>query len=134
MAQNSGIPQDIDFINLDDISDGSETIPAGDYHMKIIEAELKENKAKDGFYINTRNVVQSGEHAGYSVFGMWSLKPTATWKMKRDFKAMGYAPPGGKPHLADLIGFEGIAHVSVRPPKDGYAEKNDMERWLSPLK
>lgn len=127
-------PTDIDFINLNDISDGFEMIPEADYHMKIVEADVRENKAKDGYYVNYRAVVQSGDKAGASVFGMWSLKDTAAWKLKRDFKAMGYSPPDGKPHIADLLGFEGIAQVIIKPAQGEYPAKNDMGRWLSPLK
>lgn len=125
-------PKDIDFINLNDISSGPELIPEAEYHLKIVDGELKENKAKDGYYINYRTVVQSGEYAGRSIFSMWSLKDTAAWRMKKDFKAMGYAPPGGVPHLADLFGFEGVAKVKI-VKSEGYDDKNSVDRWIAPL-
>lgn len=125
--------QDIDFLNLNDIQDSPPTIPKAEYHLKIVEAVIKENKAKDGSYINYKVVVQSGPHAGYSFYSMWSLKPTALWRMKKDFKAMGYQPAGGVPHLGDIIGFEGIARVKDEPPKDGNAGRNSVDGWLAPL-
>lgn len=134
MAENKSIPTDIDFINLDDISTAPPVFAPGPQHCKIIELELRENKAKDGFYINYRIVIQSGEHAGASLFCMWSLKENAAWRMKKDFKAIGYTPANGKPHLADLQGFEGIAEVIIQPAKGEYDEKNVIGRWLGPLK
>ena len=124
--------KDIDFINLNDIDDAPPTVPAGEYHVKIIDGELRQNKAKDGYYINYRCTIQAGEHAGYSFYSSWPMKDTAIWRMKKDFKAMGYAPRGGIPHLADLFGFEGIAKVKV-DKSEGYADKNVVDRWLGPL-
>lgn len=126
--------KDIDFINLNDISNAPPTMPKAEYHLKIVEAVLKQNNAKDGYYISYRTVVQSGEFAGQSFYSMWSLKEKVAFRMKRDFEAMGYQPPNGKPHLADLIGFEGIASVKDEPAKDGFPAKNAVDRWLGPLK
>ncbi len=126
--------KDIDFLNLNDIQDAPPTIPGNkEYHLKIVEAVMKETQAKDGFYISYRVVVQSGEHAGEAFYGMWSLKEKQLWRMKQDFKAMGYAPAGGKPHLQDLLGFEGIARVKEEPAKDGRQAKNSVDKWLSPV-
>lgn len=125
--------KDIDFLNLNDIQDAPPTIPQGEYHLKITDAAVKENQAKDGHYINYRVTVQTGPHAGESFFGMWSLKPTALWRMKKDFKAMGYSPAGGVPHITDLIGFEGIAKVKDEPAKDGRSAKNSVDAWLGPI-
>lgn len=135
---DQNVPLDIDFINLDDIASAPPVIPQAEYHVKIVEAVLKENKAKDGYYVSYRVVVQSGEHAGYSTFGMWSLKPTAAWRLKKDFKAMAYSPPDGKPHLADLIGFEGICLVQQEPVKDANGQatgevRNSVKQWVAPL-
>lgn len=137
----SETPKDLDFINLNDIASAPPTIPAQEYHMKIVEGQIRENKNKDGFYFSYRAVVQSGEYAGESVFGMWSFKDAALWKLKKDFKAMGYNPPDGKPKKDDLIGFEGIAKVYKRPRRDDTrdipdAEKeqeNGIDRWISPI-
>lgn len=136
----SDAPNDIDYINLNDINLAPDTIPPAEYHVKIVEADVRENKAKDGFYVNYRAVVQSGPHAGFSVFAMWSLKNTAAWRLKKDFRAMEYDPPNGVPHLADLIGFEGIAKVKddIRKDKDTGEptgeKKSTIDRWIGPLK
>lgn len=138
-----GVPTDIDFINLNDISSGQDLIPEDQYHVKFMEGEVRENNAKDGYYVNYRVVVQSGEFSGHSVFSMWSLKPNAVWKMNKDFKAIGYAPPNGVPHLADLLGFEGIVEIQIEKGKkrpnatsedDKYPDKNSIKRWVGPLK
>lgn len=127
-------PQDLDFINLNDIDTAPPTIPAQEYHVKIVEGQIKQNKEKTGYYFSYRAVVQSGEYAGDSVFGMWSFKDNALWKMKKDFKAMQYEPPGGHPKKEDLIGFEGIAKVYERPRKDDpKVKENGIDRWISPI-
>lgn len=126
--------KDIDFLNLNDLSSGPPTVPKAEYHLKIVEAEFKQNQAKDGYYVRYRTVIQSGEHAGDSVYSMWSLKEKWIWKMNKDFKAMGYAPAGGKPSVKDLIGFEGIAAVSEKPKKDDPKTKeNSIDRWIGPI-
>lgn len=130
----SETPKDLDFINLNDISAAPPTIPTNEYHLKIVEGQIKENKAKDGFYFSYRAVVQSGEYAGDSIFGMWSFKDTALWKIKRDFKSMGYNPPDGRPHKEDLIGYEGIAKVTEKPRNDDPTEKeNRIDKWIAPI-
>lgn len=130
----SETPKDLDFINLNDISTAPPTVPEGEYHVKIVEGEIKENKAKDGYYFNYRVVIQSGEHAGDSVFGMWSFKEKALWKMKKDFKAMQYSPPDGRPRKDDIVGFEGIAKVYNKPRKDDPEQRdNGVDKWISPI-
>ena len=130
----SEMPKDLDFINLNDINTAPPTIPAAEYHLKIVEGQIRENKEKTGYYFSYRAVVQSGEHAGDSVFGMWSFKENALWKMKKDFKAMQYMPPDGRPRKEDLIGFEGVAKVTEKPRRDDPAQKeNQIDRWISPI-
>lgn len=131
-------PLDLDFINLNDIASAPPVIPPGEYHVKIVEAVVKANKAGDGHYCSYRCVVQSGEHAGASFYSMWSLKPTAAWRLKKDFKAMQYAPAGGVPHIADLLGFEGIALVQTEDVKDQNGQptgdkRNSVKQWVAPL-
>lgn len=130
----SEAPKDLDFINLNDINTAPPTIPAAEYHLKIVEGQIRENNAKDGYYFSYRTVVQSGEHAGDSVFGMWSFKQTALWRMKKDFVAMEYAPADGRPRKEDLIGFEGIGKVALRPKKnDPDTMENQVEKWIAPI-
>jgi hypothetical protein len=130
----SNAPKDLDFINLNDINTAPPTVPAAEYHLKIVEGQIRENKEKTGYYFSYRAVIQSGEHAGDSIFGLWSFKEEALWKMKKDFKAMGYLPANGRPKIEDLIGFEGLAKIVEKPRNDDPEQKeNKIDKWIAPV-
>lgn len=138
MADNE--EYDIGFIDLNSVPDGPPVSPAGEYHLKIVEAQTRKNKdpnedGSDAFHLNYRVVIQSGPFQGRSFYSMWSLKPERQWQMKGDFKRLGYQPLGGRPSAKDLVGMEGIAKVAVRDKKDRDGEitgqENSVTKWLS---
>lgn len=136
---------DLDDVNLNDISDTAPTIPAETYHMKIVEATVRESQDKVDEktgrklrYVNYRAVVQSGEYAGESVFAVWFLNEKSSWQMKRDLKRLGYEPADGVPRIADIVGLEGYAKVTekVRKNRDtgqrdaDLGKENSISSWL----
>lgn len=74
-------------INFSDVED-FDVIPEGKYSAVVTEASLAENKAGDG-----HNIVwqwQVDVNGTPRKMRMWSsLKPTALWRVKKMFKAMG---------------------------------------------
>lgn len=137
---------ELENFNLDDIADGPPTIPAGDYHMKIVECSVKETKEADpatgrkGRYFNYRAVVQSGPHAGESIFGMWSLKEKQAWQLKRDLVRLGVGVLNGplSEIAAAVQGVEGYARVkeSVKKDRDtkrpdpDLGKENSIAQWI----
>lgn len=123
----------LDYMDLSDTPDGPPVIPAGEYHMKVVDAESRSTKEGDGRFINYRAVVQSGDFAGRSVFGFWTTKNAAnkqenTWRTKRDWKLLGYAPAGA-PRISEIVGLEGYAKVGLREKDDGGSE-NNIKTWI----
>ena len=115
---------DLDFLNLDDISNAPTAVPTGNYPARIVEAEVREAKAGNK-YISYAVTVMAGEHAGRRVYGIWSLKPDVLWRMKRDFTRLGYSPEGGVPKIRDLVGLEGTVQIVAQPKKDENGESTD---------
>jgi len=133
----------LDFVDLDAMPSGPPSIPAGDYHLKVVDVEARNTQTGGGAYLSYRAVVQVGPHQGKSIFGMWTLKNSdgkqdSTWRTKADFKRLGVE---GKLTTADLIeqlrGVEGIAKVSETPRRDKdntIPDENDKEnrvrQWI----
>lgn len=122
----------LDTINLNDVADEPELLAEGEYHVKVMEPQVKETKDKSKHYISYYVLVQSGEHAGRRVYGAWFLSKEALWKMKKDFKAMGYVAPAGRPHPEELEGFEGLVQIKHRIRKDNGEKVADIN-WLGPV-
>lgn len=122
---------DLDFINFDDVPDAPPAVPEDNYNGRIVEAEVRESKSKPGsMYINYAAAIMDGEYAGRRVYGIWSLRPDLLWRMKRDFKRLGYEP--STPNVADLIGLEGVMKVTCRPRNDNPDElENRVSGWLA---
>lgn len=117
---------DIDFLDLDEISDAPPVLPTDDYPARIVEAEVR--TAKDGGkYVSYSASVTAGPFAGRRVYGIWSLKTENLWRMKRDFKKLGYEPEGGVPRVRDLMGLEGTVTIVAQPKKDENGENTDEQ-------
>lgn len=117
----------LDFINFNDVEEGTPTIPDGEYLVRITDMWVKETKDGTGKYISYRWVVQSGEHAGHSDFAMWSLKPEFLWRFKRDCKALGYVPENGVPDIKQLIGLEAVARIKEQFKQDKDTKERKAE-------
>jgi hypothetical protein len=78
-------------VNLDAVEDtGSELHPEGMLLVQVAKAEVRENKKKDGKYINWQlNPVESANKR--PIYLMTSLKPEALWNLKRFLKECGVA-------------------------------------------
>lgn len=126
-------------VNMDDLLPSAPTYPAADYHLKIVSAEGKETQAGGGKYISYRAVIQSGDYAGKSLFGMWTIKPAAgkqdmSYITRQDWKRLGIA---GIQDPSDLIGVEGYAKVTEGAKKDESGEpteerENRIKSWKGP--
>lgn len=124
-------------VSLDDLAPSAPTLPDGEYELEVVEATTKQTKQGGGQYINYRAVVQSGDHAGKSLFGMWSTKPSVgkqdmTYITRGDWKRLEV---GGITVAADLIGTRGVAKVKEQFKKDETGELTDekenvIKKWI----
>lgn len=122
---------DIDFLDLDEIGEAPPTVPTDTYSARVVEAEVRVTKDGQSKYVSYAIVITDGEYAGRRVYGMWSLKPENLWRMKRDFNRMGYAPAGGTPSVAELIGLEGYANVVIQQKVNSEENENRIRGWAA---
>lgn len=135
--------QNLDFINLNDIQDLPKVdIPNGEYHAKLVNLESKTSKQGNPM-LSYQWVIQSGEHAGRSVYGQWVFTESAAWRFKRDAKAMQVAGANGTVAKDAMLGWEGIIKLKSSPRRD--PDKNwepnpelgnqaELDRVIGPLK
>lgn len=135
---------DPDRINTDDESGVKPTIPADDYHLRVVDCEARKTKETDKelgvktSYLNFRVIVQSGEYKGESFFAMASLHPKYRWGFIGDAQRLGVSVDGTPDEVAAAFnGVEGIGRVRRKPRKvDGQLDPNQMEnsigKWLGP--
>jgi hypothetical protein len=76
-------------VNLNDVEDQSGDVhPDGEVLLRIVDSELRDNKAGDAQYINWRLKVLNTEN-NRPVYLITSLKPSALWNLKNLVKACG---------------------------------------------
>src|SRR5262245_25782799 len=76
-------------VNLNDVEDQSgEVHPEGEALMRIVDSELRDNKAGDAQYVNWRLKVLNTEN-NRPVYLITSLKPSALWNLKNLLRACG---------------------------------------------
>lgn len=115
-------------VSIDELNPSAPTIPTADYRLKITHAELK-NSQSGGEYYNYRATVAAGEHAGFTLFGMWTTKNAPgkkdmTYRTRKDWKRLGIERVNT---AADLIGIEGFASVQERNKKEDGETLEEME-------
>lgn len=108
-----------EIVSIDDLTASAPTIPTGDYRIRIEHAEKKEYQS-GGAGFNYRAKVVAGEHTGFTLFGMWSVKTAPgkqdmTYQTRRDWKRLGIERVA---NAAELIGVEGYAAVQERNKKE----------------
>ena len=76
-------------VNLNDVEDSSGDIhPEGETLVRIVDSELRDNKAGDAQYVSWRLKVLNTEN-NRPVYLITSLKPSALWNLKNLVKACG---------------------------------------------
>ena len=132
----------LDYLDINDAPDGPPTIPADNYLCRVVDADARVTKEGGGIYLNYRAVVQAGDHAGTSIFGMWSLKNAEgkqdqVWRTKGDWKRLEFEPGKKTPvELADAIkGLEGYVKVTEEQKRDRDGtvldeKENRIRKWL----
>lgn len=130
--------ESLDTVDLSDAPDSAPTIPADNYHMRIVDAEMRNTKEGGGKYINYRAIVQSGPYTGEAVWGMWTTRNSAgkkdnVWRTKGDLKRLGVTDFSNI-SAATVLGLEGIAKVTEKNKKrDGEVlseKENNIASWV----
>ena len=112
-----------------------EILPAGKYRAQIVESEMRVTKNGMGKYFWLMLDILEGPQQGRKVFDQLNLvnaNPTTVEIAQRTLSAICHAT--GKLQVNDSEELHLIPmriQVGVKPPKDGYGERNKM-RYLVP--
>jgi hypothetical protein len=110
---------EVDFINinLDDVDDGSDPVPAGLQLCRIKSAQKKHKEGSEYPYIDVRLSPLEVEEKFLKrqLFLTLSFHPAAVWNMKRFVKAAGIEFGKDGFHLEDFIGKEVRVTVNHKP-------------------
>ena len=112
-----------------------EILPAGKYRAQIVESEMRVTKNGMGQFLWLMLDILDGEHKGRKIFDQLNLvnpNPTTVEIAQRTLSAICHAT--GKMHVSDSEELHLIPmtiQVGVKPPKDGYGERNTI-RYLVP--
>ena len=112
-----------------------EVLPAGKYRAQIVESEMRVTRNGMGQYLWLMLDILEGPHQGRKVFDQLNLvnaNPTTVEIAQRTLSAICHAT--GKLQVGDSEELHLIPmtiQVGVKPPKDGYGERNTI-RYLVP--
>ena len=112
-----------------------ELLPAGKYRAQIVESEMRVTKNGMGQFLWLMLDILDGEHKGRKIFDQLNLvnaNPTTVEIAQRTLSAICHAT--GKLQVNDSEELHLIPmtiQVGVKPPKDGYGERNTI-RYMVP--
>ncbi|WP_086620115.1 DUF669 domain-containing protein [Erythrobacter tepidarius] len=112
-----------------------EILPAGKYCAQIVESEMRVTRNGMGQYLWLMLDILEGPHKGRKIFDQLNLvnaNPTTVEIAQRTLSAICHAT--GKLQVSDSEELHLIPmtiQVGVKPPKDGYGERNTI-RYLVP--
>lgn len=108
-------------------SERSARVPEGDYHLKIISAEVKKSEKTDSKYVSWKfQIVAPTEYKGKTLFSITSLKKDALWNLRNLIHAATGKNVAGKAMDLDLEKLYGKV-VGATVEDDTYT-KNEGER------
>lgn len=119
--------------NFKDVT-AMDALPAGNYKVRVDEAELKYGNESGNPYIAVTLLVEGGEFDGRKLFKNMSLTEKSLWSVKRDLSALGvnmdrsidFEDPR---ELQGLIGARGQA-VVIQKEYEG-EKRNEVKKLIA---
>jgi hypothetical protein len=113
-----------------------DVLPAGNYTLEVVNAEVRDTKAGDGKYLwIEHDVIDPVEFAKRKVWGNVTLRnPNAQAEQIGAAQLSGLCRAAGIGELEDtdqLIGKVVRAKVAIKPAKDGYEASNTIKAYES---
>ena len=65
-----------------------EVIPEGEYNVVVIDSEIRQNKTKDGEYINVKMEILEGPYKGRYIFTSFNIKNKTAKAVEIGFKKL----------------------------------------------
>ncbi len=116
---------------------GYDVLPAGKYRAQIVESEMRVTRNGMGQFLWLMLDIIEGQYQGRKLFDQLNLvnsNPQTVEIAQRTLSAICHAT--GKLQVNDSVDLHLVPmtiQVGVKPPKDGYSEKNTI-RYLVPEK
>jgi len=116
---------------------GYNVLPAGKYRAQIVESEMRVTRNGMGQFLWLMLDIIEGQYQGRKLFDQLNLvnsNPQTVEIAQRTLSAICHAT--GKLQVNDSVDLHLVPmtiQVGVKPPKDGYSEKNTI-RYLVPEK
>lgn len=116
---------------------GYDVLPAGKYRAQIVESEMRVTRNGMGQFLWLMLEIVEGQYQGRKLFDQLNLvnsNPQTVEIAQRTLSAICHAT--GKLQVNDSTDLHLVPlmiQVAVKPPKDGYSEKNTI-RYLVPEK
>ena len=112
-----------------------EVLPAGKYRAQIVESEMRVTRNGTGQYLWLMLDILEGPHQGRKIFDQLNLvnpNPTTVEIAQRTLSAICHATSKLQVNDSEELHLIPMTiQVGVKPPKDGYGEKNTI-RYLVP--
>ncbi|OYQ31259.1 hypothetical protein CHU93_04685 [Sandarakinorhabdus cyanobacteriorum] len=114
---------------------GYDVLPAGKYRAQIVESEMRVTRNGMGQFLWLMLDIIEGQYQGRKLFDQLNLvnsNPQTVEIAQRTLSAICHAT--GKLQVNDSVDLHLVPmtiQVGVKPPKDGYSEKNTI-RYLVP--
>ena len=111
-------------------------IPRGEYRLKAIEAEEFDTRNQDGSYLRVVFEVTTGDYARRKIFQNFNVNnPSEQAQEIGRGQIYAWRMACNRPTAKDSdqlleIEFQGV--VDIEPGKNGYSDKNRIQRFLDP--
>lgn len=99
-------------VSLDNVKSGFAPIPAGSYTVRVTDITMAKSQAGND-YLKFEFDVAEGDYAGRKIWGNYSLKETALWRLREALEAFGTSWSEDGFNTEDLIGAEAVASISI---------------------
>lgn len=121
---------------VSEMSEGMTTVPEATYNLRVHKAEyvaVPKSKDAKGPYIKAQFVITGpGDtpHIGRYVFQNLSMTGDGSFRLRELLKVTGHADDFQLTDSDQLLNLEFGAAVIIQPGTQGYADKNEVRKYL----
>lgn len=115
--------------------DFSKPVPKGTYDARVVAVEGPKMSSNGNPYLVFQFQIDDADNTevnGRSVWTNLTLMEKTRWRVQQTFTALGKETGDTDYERGEFDGAECRIVVDIRPPQNGYAEKNEVTRVLPP--
>ena len=103
--------------------------PEGDYDFEVENVTYQQNKKKDAYQYKVQFRIDAEGGKSFKVWEYFKEVPSQEWKFTQFFKSIGRYNVTDSSEMKNVIREIGRCHIVIDPAKDGYKEKNKIDRY-----